>query len=414
MPSGRSALRSLLTDAERLDAAVAFVTASGVRVLRDLLDEMGTPADFRIVVRGAPISDPDAVIALADFGADVRVVMGADAPRFHPKLWISAGMGWARVLSGSGNLTADGLDLNHEQFELLSLRLPDRQREAAEHEERWSSFFALGSPLAEAITSPAWAEWIAQQSRRRQLATRLAKLDQRLAESSAPLPAGEGLIWLKKLLQDAVPTCYTAEVSRRAWGERVQVDAGEGRGARYVFLSYGDSHDEQSASLPINLAIYPGDTLSQARQLYPRMDERMQDRIIQLNETSGWSVRPNFHLGFRDRGVLHDDEDPAALADYLEYWRFHIHEQHQLPAAEWPAILEVLARKQVVSSGYPQRFSEEIGLRSPLHPRPGLLIRRTWPLREAERLARRGKLAGAVTRAMNQVFMVIGERPLET
>lgn len=414
MSSGRDALRGVLADAERLDGAVAFVTGSGVQVLRELLAESGTPAKFRIVVRGGPVSDPDAVIALADLGADVRVVMGAQAPRFHPKLWISSSADWTRVLSGSGNLTAGGLDQNHEQFELLSLRLPDRELEAAAHQERWNAFFTLGSPLADAIAPPAWAEWIAQQSRRRQLATQLAELDRRLADSDAPAPAGEGLRWLERALQDAVPAGYTAEVSRRAWGERVQVDAGEDRGFKYLFLMYGHPDDEEYASPALDLAIYPGDTLSQARRLYSRMDERMEHRIVELGATPGWSVRPNFHLGFRNRGVLHDDEEPAGLAGYLEYWRSHIDEHHQRPAEDWPAVLEVLAREQVVSSRYPRRFSHEIGRRSPLHPCPGLLIARAWPLREAEGLARSGELANAVRGAINHALTVIGERPLQS
>src|SRR4051794_39272518 len=97
MGSGREALRTVLADAERLDVAVAFVTGSGVQVLRELFAECGTPARFRIVVRGGPITDPDAVMALADLGADVRVVMGAEAPRFHPKLWIGSSANWTRV-----------------------------------------------------------------------------------------------------------------------------------------------------------------------------------------------------------------------------------------------------------------------------------------------------------------------------
>lgn len=412
MASGREALRALLADAERLDVAVAFVTGSGVHVLRELLDEFGTPAEFRTVVRGGPVTDPDAVLALADLGADVRVVMGAQARRFHPKLWISSNAGWTRVLSGSGNLTAGGLDQNDEQFELLSLRLPNRELEAAAHEERWNAFFALGSPLAEAIVSPAWAEWIAQQRQRRQLTAKLADLDRRLAQSDAPAPAGEGLRWLAKVLQGAVPAGYTAEVSRPAWGERVQVDAGEDRGFKYVFLTYGHPDDWEYASPTLDLAIYPGDTLSQARRLYSRMDERMQDRIVELDATPGWSVRPNFHLGFRNRGLLHDDE-PAELAGYLEYWRSHIDEHHQRPADEWPAVLKMLAREQVVSARYPRRFSREVGHRSLLHPRPGLLIARAWPLREAEELARSEALSNGVASATDHALAVIGERPLQ-
>ena len=125
----------------------------------------------------------------------------------------------------------------------------------------------------------------------------------------------------------------------------MQVDVGEDRGFRYLFLMYGHPDEGEFASPALDLLIYPGDTLRQARRLYSRMDERMQDRIVELAVTPGWSVRPNFHLGFRNRGVLHDDEEPAGLAGYLEYWRSHIDEHHQRLAEEWPAVLEVLARE---------------------------------------------------------------------
>ena len=403
----------MLADVEELDVAVAFVTDSGVNILRELLAESGTPAKFRIVVRGGPVSDPDAVIALADLGAEVRVVMGAHADRFHPKLWISTNTDWTRVLSGSGNLTAGGLNRNHEQFELLSLRLPDSKREATAHHERWNAFFALGSPLAEAMASSAWAVWTAQQSQRREIAGELRKLDDRLTKSDPPAPAGEDLRWLKTVLEDAMPAEYSAEVSPRAWGERVQVDAGEGRGVRYVFLRYGGVDDGELASPPLEFAIYPGDTLSQARQLYPQIDQPLQDRIVELRATPGWSVRPNFHFGFRNRGLLHDNQEPVALTGYLEYWHSHIGEHHQRPTEGWPTVLRALAREKVVSPGYPQRFSDEVGHRSRLHPCPGLLITREWPRREVDKLARDGRLPAAVRAAADQALGVIGESPLQ-
>ncbi len=252
LPSGREALRRVLVDANRLDVAVAFLTGSGIQVLRELFAEFGTPSRVRFVVRGAPITDPDAVIALADLGAEVRVVMGVRAPRFHPKLWITTNAESVHVLSGSGNLTAGGLDHNDEQFEMLHMRLPDEQREAAAHHERWDAFFALGSPLADAISSPSWAEWIAQQSRRLRLTEELARLDRQLAGCKAPAPGGnrrggrggvagerDDLSWLEQVLQEAVGDSYTTQISTRAWGERVQVHAGEGRGFKYLFLTFG-------------------------------------------------------------------------------------------------------------------------------------------------------------------------------
>ncbi|HEX8744536.1 MAG TPA: phospholipase D family protein [Thermoleophilaceae bacterium] len=419
----------MLAGAERLDAAVAFVTTSGVDLLRELFAESGTPSSVRIIVRGGPISDPDAVVALADLGAEVRVVMGAQASRFHPKLWIVGCAHATHVLSGSGNLTGGGLIHNHEQFELLHLRLPNSKREAAAHQARWDGFFALGCPLADAVLSPAWGEWIAQQSRRRQLVEELAGLDRRLANSRAPAPVGawrgarragsrvsghgDDLRWLENVLQAAVGDRYPAEISHPNWGRRVQANVGEGRGFKYLFLMPDHGEDQDDPSPALDLLIYPGDTLSQARRFYSRIDERARHRLIELAATPGWSVRPNFHLGFRARGWLHDTA-PAALGRYLEYWHSHIDGHRERPAHEWPAILEGLARERIVSRDYPHRFGEEIGRRASLHPRPGLVIARTWSPSDVEQLDRSGELATAVRSASDQALAVIGERPLQS
>jgi HKD family nuclease len=67
LPNGREALRTLLKDAQAVDVAVAFVTQSGVGQLRDLLDKCGSSPTMRFVVRGAPITDPEALVALSRF-----------------------------------------------------------------------------------------------------------------------------------------------------------------------------------------------------------------------------------------------------------------------------------------------------------------------------------------------------------
>lgn len=428
VPSAREALRRVLADAETLDVAVAFVTHSGVHVLRELFVECGTPSSVRIVVRGAPISDPDAVAALADLGAEVRVVMGTQASRFHPKLWIVGTAGAFHVLSGSGNLTAGGLEHNDEQFELLHLPLPDANRAADAHRGRWAAFFALGSPLAQAVSSQAWVEWVAQQSKRRELTEELARLDRRLANTRAPAPAGssrgaggsrrrasagsDDLAWLQHVLQEAVGERYTAEISTPNWGRRTQVNVGEDRGLRYVFLMPDDGGEDDDPSRAVSLRFYPGDTLGQARRFYPRIDEPGRDRLIELDATPGWSVQPNFHLGFRTRGWLHD-QSPAGLAHYLDYWHTHIGEHHQRPAEEWPAILDRLAAERIVSGEYPHQFDEEVGSRTPVHLRPGLVITRLWPLFDAKQLDRDGQFARAVRSAADQALKELGERSLQ-
>ena len=120
---------------------------------------------------------------------------------------------------------------------------------------------------------------------------------------------------------------------------------------------------------------------------------------------------PCFHLGFWTLGLLHD-RAPAGLGLYLHFWQSHIGSHGERPIEEWPAILKELADKRIVSRGYPHRFVEEVGNRPSLHPRPGLVIARAWPLSEAEQLNSNGELPSAVRSAADHVLALIGERPL--
>lgn len=105
--SANEVLQEMAAGVTDLRAAVAFVTLGGVRILGELLHEEA-PVSLRLVARGAPITEPSALVQLADMGADVSVVVGAQAQAFHPKLWIGSASGRFLVLSGSGNLTEGG------------------------------------------------------------------------------------------------------------------------------------------------------------------------------------------------------------------------------------------------------------------------------------------------------------------
>ena len=178
-----TALDQVMNGKRAISAAVAFVSRAGVSALSDLLKRHPSIEEIQIVARGAPITDPDALLMLRDeLGASVAVVTGAAALSFHPKLWLIEGDGILHVVSGSGNLTAGGLSGNREQFEVLEIS--DKNG----IEEQWARFGAL---TREAITleeldgSIAWREWKRQTQRRAWLAREQAALDQRLASSPA-------------------------------------------------------------------------------------------------------------------------------------------------------------------------------------------------------------------------------------
>lgn len=177
--SAAEALRDMVTRSERLRGAVAFVSSGGVQVLEDLVAERA-PATLQVIARGAPITEPAALVRLAELEADVSLVVGARARGFHPKLWLASEPDGLIVLSGSGNLTEGGLTANEEQFEYFRL---DSSHAALieEHEQRFGVFAQHATPLDDVRKTRFWSEWENQAAERKELVDRERELDDRLA-----------------------------------------------------------------------------------------------------------------------------------------------------------------------------------------------------------------------------------------
>jgi len=141
-----------LRGASRLDVAVAFARATGT----DPLLRLGLPPSTRFVVGlGFAITEPAAIEALADAGAEVRLVF-VRPEIFHPKLYLITRPGELVVFSGSGNLTGGGLDTNIEQYEELTVTAAASRIQRA----RFTALWELGEPFV--ASSAAWKHYRAR------------------------------------------------------------------------------------------------------------------------------------------------------------------------------------------------------------------------------------------------------------
>lgn len=177
------ALDRAMTGRRSISGAVAFVSQAGVSLLGEVLSRHSSIEELHLVARGAPVTDPDALLMLKEEqGATVSVVVGAHASGFHPKLWLLEGDDGLSAVSGSGNLTAGGLRDNREQFEVHEVSA------AADIELQWQRFKTLvegAITLEEMIGSIAWREWREQAQKREWLAREQKRLDDRLSSSPA-------------------------------------------------------------------------------------------------------------------------------------------------------------------------------------------------------------------------------------
>ena len=190
-PTAFDALRQIVDGATSLRVAVAFVTSSGVELVEQL--RAGQPElMIEVIARGAPITDPAALVVMADQGVGVAVVVGSRAAQFHPKIWLAERPDGLYVLAGSGNLTGGGLRDNVEQFELLYVDPSDIAAKEAQH-ERFTRLTRDAVPLAAVRNSPYWNLWRRQLSRRRELAALERELDETLLRAADADRAVEAL-----------------------------------------------------------------------------------------------------------------------------------------------------------------------------------------------------------------------------
>jgi hypothetical protein len=183
----------MLADATIMRIAVAYLSVAGVAALESLLDSSGRPRTVEVITRAThnvPGTTAEHLRALeVDLGAETRAFVGADAARFHPKVFMTRTPSANWTLSGSGNLTLGGLGTNAEQFELLRTQagpvMPGR-RPAAKYESiagndltaRWATWWGTAMPLSAALAHPAFVEWQAQAKRRAELERDRRKLDE--------------------------------------------------------------------------------------------------------------------------------------------------------------------------------------------------------------------------------------------
>lgn len=86
---------------------------------------------------------------------------------------------------------------------------------------------------------------------------------------------------------------------------------------------------QQGASL--ELWLYPGDTLTQARVLY--QDPARVDGLLRLRD-EGWRLRPDFHLGFAARDFT-NTESRLDADQYIAYWVTRIPRLTRFLRGDW-------------------------------------------------------------------------------
>lgn len=162
----------------------------------------------------------------------------------------------------------------------------------------------------------------------------------------------------------------------------------------------------------IRLGLWPGDTMTQARMLWPIANVA---KLRALDSSAGWEVKPNLHFSKIQRH-FHWAETQLTLSEYAAYWKENhgqeIRPCHRHPSSksfrhEWQALF----RRGLISDDDVEELDQQT---TPTNygrilMAPGLSIQYIWSRSEAERLDARGDFTDDVRRRIREATETWGE-----
>ena len=207
---------------------------------------------------------------------------------------------------------------------------------------------------------------------------------------------------IRQLLTQASGT----EATESRWGVGVPTPVATGA-VEEAYLGMTESGDG------IELRLFPGDTLTQARHFYSNPSAIQKLRTIAAS--NGWKAEPNFHFGHMQPGFCWTT-CTIELDAYLELWQKQISETRPIPRDEWSRYWRWLEKHGMAAPEDRAEFDRHFtGTgRAKASPRPGLRLVRHWTLNDAERLDVCGRLADEVGTALQLALRALGEEPIGT
>lgn len=160
----------------------------------------------------------------------------------------------------------------------------------------------------------------------------------------------------------------------------------------------------------VELALFPADSLSQARAFYVRPTTA--SGLAHLREQPGWHVRPNFHFGHMQRGFCWTTTE-RDVNDYVTLWTIEIGSAQPIRREDWDHYWGWLERERIATPQDRTEFDRHFTNthRQTASPRPGIRLSRRWPVAQAETLDTRGALHAQVREALDAALEALGESP---
>jgi hypothetical protein len=169
-----------------------------------------------------------------------------------------------------------------------------------------------------------------------------------------------------------------------------------------------DAYLRMCDEVTVELALFPADTLMQARAFYT--SPRAIEGLRRLRSQTGWYAGPHFHFGHFQRGFCWTC-NRTDLDEYLDIWIARIHEERPVLRADWIDYWAWLKRARIAcEEDWPEFELHFVNTqRTSAFPRPGIWLSRRWSISDAERIDAKGEMTGQVRDALDTALAAFGE-----
>lgn len=171
------------------------------------------------------------------------------------------------------------------------------------------------------------------------------------------------------------------------------IDTPEIQGAKRIIVTA----EEQAPNTEwtVDLKIYPGDTISQARHFYKNVDT---EALLQLTES--WDIRSNLHFSHVSSNLVYPGKikDDDGLRSYFAFWKENSDWIRRVNEGQFDVLLDVLTRHGFLQASGHEKFNSKFveTNRSYTYVCPGLSMTYRWSGAEAVKLDQSSDLAPAV------------------
>jgi len=175
---------------------------------------------------------------------------------------------------------------------------------------------------------------------------------------------------------------------------------------RFVWLNPNRQAD---GSQYIQLSLYPGDTIAQARAFYSQVDPASVDSLRELN----WDVQANLHFAYMATNLYWCSVAPD-VRQYLEFWMANqdrIRQEQRDPERGFLPLFESLCQDGLVGEHELPDFQKQTTQtrRNAINICPGIALSYRWTLDKAVDLDQRGELESEVIKRVRQALATFGE-----